>query len=79
MDIRNREQRNADIALCETNRKLESERSELCQANRWAGQARREKINLCGELVMRKQTLPRKSRKKLPRNCGITKNLSRRN
>ena len=50
MDIRNCEQRNADIALCETNRELESQRLELNQANQWADQGQREKINLFGEL-----------------------------
>ena len=33
------EQRDADIALYETNRQLESQRLELCQANQWADQA----------------------------------------
>ena len=68
MDIRNSEQRNADIVLYKTNRELESQRLELYQANQWADQAQREKINLCGELENEKQTLPRKPRKNLPRN-----------
>ena len=50
MDIRNWEHRNFDIAFFEINRELESERLELYQANQWADQAQREKINLCGEL-----------------------------
>ena len=33
MDVRNWEQRNADIAHCETNRELESQRLELYHAN----------------------------------------------
>ena len=41
MDRRNWEQRNADIALCETKRQLESQRLELYQANQWADQAQR--------------------------------------
>ena len=44
MDIRNWEQRNSDIALYETNRELESERLERCQANQWADQAQRERL-----------------------------------
>ena len=48
MDMRNWEQRNADIALYEIKRELESQRLELYQANQWADQAQREKINLCG-------------------------------
>ena len=53
MDIRNWEQRNSDIAINETNRELETQRLEQYQANQWADQAQREKINLCGELEMR--------------------------
>ena len=53
MDIRIWEQRNADIALYETNRELNSQRLELHQANQWAGQAQREKINSFGALEMR--------------------------
>ena len=52
MDIRNEEQRNADIALFETNRELESRRLELYQANQRAEQAQRENINLFGDFVM---------------------------
>ena len=52
-DIRNWEQSNADIALHETNRELESQRLELHQADQWADQAQREKISLFGELDMR--------------------------
>ena len=43
MDTRNWEQRNADIALYETNRELESQRLELYQANKWADQAQMRK------------------------------------
>ena len=44
MDKRNCwKQRNADRALYETNRQLESQRLELYQANQWADQAHREK------------------------------------
>ena len=53
MDIRNWERRNSDIALFENNRELESQRLELYQANLWADQAQREKINFCGELTNR--------------------------
>ena len=40
MDIRNRVPRNADIALFETNRQLDSQRLELYQANQWADQVK---------------------------------------
>ena len=53
MDFLNWEQRNSDNALCETNRELESQRLELYQANQWADQAQRGKINLFGEMEMR--------------------------
>ena len=53
MNMRNREQRNSDFALHGTDREFESQFLELCQANQWADQAQREKINLCGELEMR--------------------------
>ena len=53
MDIRNWEQRNADVALYQSNRALESQRLELYQANQWADQTQREKINLCGKLETR--------------------------
>ena len=35
MDMRNKEQRNSDIAFYETNRELESQRFELYQVNQW--------------------------------------------
>ena len=47
MDQRNREQRDSDIALHETNRELESQRVELYQANQWTDQPQKEKISLC--------------------------------
>ena len=53
MDKRNWEQRNSYIYLCETNGELKSQRLELYQANQWAAQAQREKIDVCGELEMR--------------------------
>ena len=53
MEIRNWEQRKSDMALHETDQELESQRLELYQANQWADQAQREKMNLCGEMEMR--------------------------
>ena len=53
MDIRHKAQRHADIALYETNRDLESQRLEFCQANQCADQAQRERICLFGELEKR--------------------------
>ena len=38
------------MALHETDRELESQTLEMHQANQWADQAEREKIDLCGEL-----------------------------
>ena len=48
METRKWEKRSSDMALCETNRELESQRVELFQAYQWADQAQRERINLCG-------------------------------
>ena len=53
MDMRNWERRNADMALYETSRELESQRLERFQAYQWADQAQRERISLCGELEMK--------------------------
>ena len=53
VEVRRWEQKSWDMALFETNRELESHRLELHQANQWADQAQREKVNLCGELEMR--------------------------
>ena len=53
MDIINREHRNADVALYDANRELESQRLEFYQANQWADEAQREKLNLCGELEVK--------------------------
>ena len=79
MNIRNLEQRNVDIALYETNRELKSQRLELYQAHQWADQAHRELDKFMRRTGNEKQTLPRKSREKFPRNWGFTKNLLRRN
>ena len=79
MDKRNWEQIYAGIALHETNRELESQRLELYQANQWADQGQRERVYLFGELEMRNRIFQEKSRKRLPRNCGISKNLLRSN
>ena len=53
MEIRNWEKINSDIALLETHQELESQRLQLQQANQWADQAQREKINLSGQLETR--------------------------
>ena len=53
LEIRRWEHRKSEFGLYETHRKLESLRMELHLANQWADQAQREKINLCGELIMR--------------------------
>ena len=53
LKIRRWEQKSAEIALYETHGEPESQRLELHQVNQWAVQARRKKINLCGEREMR--------------------------
>ena len=73
MDMRNWEQRNADIALCETNRKLESQRLELYEAKQWAAQAHREEMSLRGDLEVRNR-LFQESR---ARNCQEIAELRR--
>ena len=40
-------------ALYVNKQELESQRLELYQANQWADQAQRERINLCGKIEMR--------------------------
>ena len=45
---------------CETHRELESQRLKLHQANKWADQALREKINLFGELQIRNRIYQQK-------------------
>ena len=66
-------QRNSDLALYDTNRELETQRLELHQANQWADQAQREKINLSGESDMR-DILFRETR---ARNCQEIEELRR--
>ena len=75
VDRREWERRNADIALYETTRHLESKRVELYQANQRADQAQREKSWLLGELDTRNKRLSWRSRKRLRNNWRITKNL----
>ena len=48
----------SETDLYETNRELESHRLELHQANQWADQTQREKINLRGEWEMRNRLYP---------------------
>ena len=55
VEIRRWEQKSSKMALYETDRELESHRLELHQANQRADQAQRQKINLCGEMEMRKR------------------------
>ena len=43
MDRREWERRNAEIALCETSRQLESEEMEVYQAHQWTDQTQRQK------------------------------------
>ena len=53
MDRREWERRNADIALYETGRQIESQEMELNQANQLSDEAQREKSRLCEELFLR--------------------------
>ena len=53
VEARNWEKKNSDLAYQEINSEFESQRYELHQANRWADQAQRDKINLNGELELR--------------------------
>ena len=62
-DIRRWEQRGSEIALYESCRELESQRLQLHQANIWAGNAHRARINVCGELEMRNKLFQEKSHK----------------
>ena len=78
MEVRNREQKSSGMALCETNRELESQRLELYQANRWADQAQREKIKLCGELEMNNRNFQEHRARDCQEISRITKNLLRR-
>ena len=42
------EKRNSDIVFHEINQEFESQRFHLHQGNRWADQAQRDKISMCG-------------------------------
>ena len=55
--------------------KLESQRMEVHQANQWADQTPRERINLCGRIGNWEQTSSWKLIENKPRNRRITKNL----
>ena len=68
VEARNWEKRNSDIAVQEINQEFEYRRIQLQQASRWADQAQRDEISLSGELESDESTLPRISRKRLPRN-----------
>ena len=59
---------NADIALSETARQLQSQRMELHQVNQLSDQAQREKSWLCEELEKKKHIFSGRSCQGLPRN-----------
>ena len=46
MEIKDWEKRSSQIALCESQREVESQRMQLHQAKQWVDQAQGEKINL---------------------------------
>ena len=56
VEARNWEKRKSDIALQEINQEFKTQRVQLHQASRWADQAQRDKISLCGELQLRAKT-----------------------
>ena len=60
MEIPNLERRKSECALVETQRELESQKRQLLEANQWADQAQRERIE--------EPSSPGMLRKKLPRN-----------
>ena len=60
LDRRVWERRNADVALSETGRQLESQRMELSQANQLCDQAQSEKSWLYEDFLNRKQSLFKK-------------------
>ena len=53
MEIQNLKRRNSEHASTETQRELESQRQQLLEANQWADQAQRERIQVCSELEMK--------------------------
>ena len=53
MEVKQWEKKNSGVAFFEVNQVFESQRSQLQHANRWADEAQRDKISLCGELEMR--------------------------
>ena len=63
MDRRNWEQRDAVVALYESNRELKSQRLELHQATQCADQAQRENTNLFGASDMRNRIFQNNSAK----------------
>ena len=54
IETRNWEKQRKDIAFHEINDGFESQRFQVHQASRWADQAQRDKICLCGELELRR-------------------------
>ena len=54
-EARNWERRNSDFAFREINQEFESQRFQLHQASPWADQAQRDKINMYGDLELRKR------------------------
>ena len=55
LDSRDWERRKSELVLYESQQQLESQKGESPQASQWADQAQRERVNLCGELEMRKR------------------------
>ena len=52
MEIQNLERRNSEFALTESQRELESQRQQLLEANQYADQIQRERIDVCSRLGM---------------------------
>ena len=56
-EAKNWEKRNRDCSIQEINQEFESQRFLLNQASRWADQAQRDKIRLCGEIDSSKRIM----------------------
>ena len=75
LDRRERKMQNADRALCDTGKQLQSRRMELYQANQLTDRTQRVKSWLCEELEMIKKGFSGRSCKTLSSNRRITKKL----
>ena len=61
MELKEWERRHSEFALCESQCELQFERHQLRQANQWADQTQRERINFGGEIGDEESTASRKA------------------